>query len=515
MNTKVLFLMALIALAVQVAWPQVPHTISYQGILTDATTGRPVSTGNYSIAFKLYDVATAGTALWSEAQTIAVNDGMVNAIIGSTTPLNLPFDRPYWLGVTVGTGSELTPRIALTSSAYGLRAEMANTVGGFGVSATPQPNTLLPLDNSGKFPASVVSGGTSGDYLRKNVSDTSRATVASPLLLISNRGDGDGIDARGLKGVGMAGRSDSTDGVTGWTGSGDHSGVFGQSTDGKGLTGRSDNNDGVVGWTGGADKSGVFGHTSTGYGVTGMSDTKSGVYGTSSLTSQGLDYAGVSGYAANAIGVLGKSQNGVGVSAFSTNYNGIQARSQSDNNAAIAAGNEGGGPAIYAQGGTKGIAIVSRGNLQVQSLSTQATILELGEGLDYAERFELSDNLEIVPGAVVVIDPENPGKLKISGEAYDQRVAGIVAGAHGLGSGVRLGGNQFDRDVALAGRVYCNVDASYGEVVPGALLTTSPTPGYAMVVRDYQKASGAILGKAMESLSAGHRGQILVLVTLQ
>lgn len=504
----------LILLTAQIGWAQIPRTISYQGILTDGA-GTPVVDGNYSIVFNLYDVATAGTALWSETQNVPVTKGMVSAIIGSVTPINLPFDKQYWLGVTVGTGGELTPRLLLTTAAYGFRADEANRIHGFEVSLIPQPNALLPLDNTGKFPASVVTGAASGDYLRRGASDTSRATSASPLLLIVNQGDGDGIDGRGAKGVGMAGRSDSSDGVTGITVSGDKSGVFGHSTDGKGILGRSDNNDGVVGWTGATDKSGVFGHSTTGYGVSGISDTKNGVYGSTALSSTGLDYAGVSGYGQNAIGVLGKSQNGVGVSAISVNYNGIQARTQSNTHAAIAAGNDGGGPAIYAEGGTNGIAVVSRGNLQVQSLSTQATILELGEGLDYAERFDISDEAEITPGTVLIIDPASPGKLKASTTAYDQKVAGIVAGAKGLGSGVRLGGDQFDKDVALAGRVYCNVDAAFGEVTPGALLTTSPTEGYAMVVRDYAKASGAILGKAMECLPAGQKGQILVLVTLQ
>jgi hypothetical protein len=80
---------------------------------------------------------------------------------------------------------------------------------------------------------------------------------------------------------------------------------------------------------------------------------------------------------------------------------------------------------------------------------------------------------------------------------------------------VRLGSDEFDYHVALAGRVYCNVDATYGEVSPGDLLTTSPTLGYAMVVKDHAKAQGAILGKSMEKLRAGEKGQILVLVTLQ
>jgi len=47
------------------------------------------------------------------------------------------------------------------------------------------------------------------------------------------------------------------------------------------------------------------------------------------------------------------------------------------------------------------------------------------------------------------------------------------------------------------------------------LLTTSSTPGYAMKALDRNRAQGAILGKAMERLARGQRGQILVLVTLQ
>jgi len=80
---------------------------------------------------------------------------------------------------------------------------------------------------------------------------------------------------------------------------------------------------------------------------------------------------------------------------------------------------------------------------------------------------------------------------------------------------VRVAAGQFDCDVSLAGRVYCNVDAAYGAVSPGDLLTTSPTPGHAMVAKDPLQAQGAILGKAMSKLAEGEKGQILVLVTLQ
>jgi hypothetical protein len=144
-------------------------------------------------------------------------------------------------------------------------------------------------------------------------------------------------------------------------------------------------------------------------------------------------------------------------------------------------------------------------------------IVEIGKGLDYAETFPISCK-EIEPGMVVSIDPHNKGKLTISTQAYDTKVAGIIAGAKGLSSGVKLGchaegtGNH---PVALAGRVYCNVDTRYGDIKVGDLLTTSPTPGHAMVVKDFSKAQGAIIGKAMEELSGDKKGQILVLVTLQ
>jgi hypothetical protein len=173
------------------------------------------------------------------------------------------------------------------------------------------------------------------------------------------------------------------------------------------------------------------------------------------------------------------------------------------------------GTGIYASGGTSGYAAQFYGNVKIIGRSSNTTVMELGEGLDYAEGFDISAQDKIEPGSVLVIDADNPGKLALSNNSYDTKVAGIVAGAKGLGSGVRLGAGQFDYDVALAGRVYCKVDATEEAVQPGDLLTTSATPGYAMKAADYTRSHGAILGKAMESIEKGQKGQILVLVTLQ
>jgi hypothetical protein len=159
--------------------------------------------------------------------------------------------------------------------------------------------------------------------------------------------------------------------------------------------------------------------------------------------------------------------------------------------------------------------VIVRGNVSVRDVVTGDVIIELGSGLDYAEGFNVTDRSEAEPGTVMCIDPENPGLLKVSNNPYDSKVAGIVAGANELGSGIILGTGAHDCNIALAGRVYCKVDASNESVKPGDLLTTSATPGFAMKVTSHQNAQGAVLGKAMESLAKGQKGKILVLVTLQ
>jgi hypothetical protein len=153
--------------------------------------------------------------------------------------------------------------------------------------------------------------------------------------------------------------------------------------------------------------------------------------------------------------------------------------------------------------------------------TTTVDVLEITGGSDLSENFDIlgtGPDMELLPGMVVSIDPENPGHLAVSAEAYDRKVAGIVSGAGGIRPGMLMGQEGSEADgsnpVALTGRVYCLVDASYGTIEPGDLLTTSDTPGYAMKVSDHTRAHGAILGKAMSSLGQG-RGLVLVLVTLQ
>ncbi len=146
-------------------------------------------------------------------------------------------------------------------------------------------------------------------------------------------------------------------------------------------------------------------------------------------------------------------------------------------------------------------------------------VLQITSGSDLSEQFDIdTSRLEPKPGMLVSIDPQKPGKLIVSNIPYDKKVAGVISGAGGIKPGMLMGQKDSEADgaypIALTGRVYCYADASYGEIEPGDLLTTSKTPGYAMRVSDYSKAHGTIIGKAMQGLKKGEKGQILILVTL-
>lgn len=151
--------------------------------------------------------------------------------------------------------------------------------------------------------------------------------------------------------------------------------------------------------------------------------------------------------------------------------------------------------------------------------TAQCDILEIEGGSDIAEPFSSVENSEIKPGMVMVIDSDNPGKLRISRKPYDRCVAGIVSGAGDVRPGVIMGRIDSESEaptypLALTGRAYCFVDASEFPVRPGDLLTTSATAGCAMRAVDSDLAQGAIIGKAMTSLDSG-TGLVLVLVSLQ
>lgn len=136
-------------------------------------------------------------------------------------------------------------------------------------------------------------------------------------------------------------------------------------------------------------------------------------------------------------------------------------------------------------------------------------------GADGAEHFDSLQGACCEPGTVLTIAAG--GALDACDRAYDKRVAGVVSGAGSFRPGLVLDKREADDGrpaVALFGKVYCKVDAQYGAIEVGDLLTTSATVGHAMKAADRERAFGAVIGKALGELRDGC-ALIPILVALQ
>lgn len=137
-------------------YAQVPRSISYQGLLVK--NNQPVN-AQVNLHVKIYDAA--GQMLYEESYNqVQITNGIFNVLLGGnsgTLPANLKFDEQYFLGIDVDNTGEVTPKTPFVAAPYALNAQ---TVGGIGVSVTPQAGMLLPLDANGKIPKAVLPAGS-------------------------------------------------------------------------------------------------------------------------------------------------------------------------------------------------------------------------------------------------------------------------------------------------------------------------------------------------------------------
>ncbi len=281
------------------------------------------------------------------------------------------------------------------------------------------------------------------------------------------------------------------------TGIGSGTGVWGFCAHGHGVEGGSTTSKGVVGRSEGFH--GVFGHSTENVGVAGESDKMWGVLG----VSKGAVGIGVHGKNADVVdggyGVVGVGKI-VGVLGESV-----------DSSTGIGVHGKGGRRAGFFEGDVE---VTGDFHQQTGHIRLGTGDIHLGNG-DCAEDFDISGADKVDPGTVMVLGKD--GALFESQQAFDKRVAGVISGAGDYRPGIVLDkrpspGNR--QPVALMGKVFCKVDAQFGQVEVGDLLTTSPTPGHAMKTNDPYKAFGAVIGKALRPLSEG-QSLIPILIALQ
>ncbi len=161
---------------------------------------------------------------------------------------------------------------------------------------------------------------------------------------------------------------------------------------------------------------------------------------------------------------------------------------------------------------------VGAGSSDIRARSFRSSASDLAGLVPVAESVE--------PGDVLVIDGDRPGIMTLSRAMADTGVFGIVASDPGIVLGASgtdkadetvqparvSDGSATEVPVTLSGIALCKVDAGYGAIRAGDLLTTSATPGHAM--RSAEHLPGTIVGKALEPLDSG-TSRIKVLVMLR
>jgi hypothetical protein len=482
--------------------------IGYQGRLND---GALPATGRYDFTFKVFDVEVNGAALAGTVVVAAapVTNGLFNVSLDFGPDI---FTGPArWLEITVRTNGVgvpriLAPRTRLLSAAYSIFAGRAANVANGTVTANqlntgglaPTPGQILSYNGGNLFWSDPrVAGGAvwspNGADAYYNLGKVGIGTMGPLTPLEVNgvvRSTRSGVAPQYIQ---LNGGDSGSIKLTAQSTFQAEKNLFIQNLSGEATPGANNNLQFVLGTT--ASPS------------TKMTITKDGNVGIGAVNPQGrLHIYDPSGSVSHRI------ETGGGVNAW-TRVDFANANGQW--NVGTSRGFNGDEFYFYRQGATvNAFAIEPNGDAILQG-TMSCQVLTIRGGADVAEPFAMPE--EIAKGSVVVIDDAHPGQLRLSTEAYDTRVAGIVSGANGINPGIALhqeGALEGGQNVALSGRVYVQVDAAFGAIKPGDLLTTSDTPGHAMKVTEHGKAQGAILGKAMSGLKAG-KGMVLVLVTLQ
>lgn len=125
-------------------------TINFQGRLLDPVTGSMKADGIYTMLFGIYTTETGGAPVWTEKKDVKVANGLFNSILGNTTPFqgSLFNGQLLWVGVTVGSDPQMTPRQQLTYVPYAAYSNNADTLDGVdsnNFSSSSHTHPTLPL----------------------------------------------------------------------------------------------------------------------------------------------------------------------------------------------------------------------------------------------------------------------------------------------------------------------------------------------------------------------------------
>ncbi|MCX7735784.1 MAG: hypothetical protein N2319_03630 [Candidatus Kapabacteria bacterium] len=161
-----------------------PRTLNYQGKIKD-NLGRSIDDGVYNITVRLYDTPTGGNAIYTERiSQVQFKDGIFNLIIGKTSQLTLPFDKPFWMSIQIENNPEIDIRTEFTAVPYAFKAKLsdkATIADGLSPTATGFVKSINGTEGN------VIIEGTGGTTINRN----------GQIITISSTGG----DSKGIQGI--------------------------------------------------------------------------------------------------------------------------------------------------------------------------------------------------------------------------------------------------------------------------------------------------------------------------